>query len=365
MGSSSPLYAPPAPSSTAWSPRDPCSRSRRATRRCRASPLAVQEGARAYLNRQYTTIALVGVVLFVALIFIQNIAVACGFAIGGILSGSTGYIGMNVSVRANARVAEAARSGVSPGAERRLPRRRDHRPAGRRARADRRRRLLRRAHLDLQRQPQDRRRRADRSRLRRLADLSLREARRRHLHEGRRRRRRPRRQGRGGHPRGRSAQPRDDRRQRRRQRRRLRRHGGRPVRDLRGHRDRRDAARRAHLPRVHARRALPARDRRRGDHRLDHRHVRGAHENRQRRARAAAGPDRLRRDRRCSVRADHLLADAQPHLQGRRQPREHAQLDAPLPVLADRDRRHRAAVRTNRILHLDALLAGAEDRQGV
>jgi K(+)-stimulated pyrophosphate-energized sodium pump len=75
---------------------------------------AVQEGARAYLNRQYTTIALVGVVLFVALIFVQNIAVACGFAIGGILSGSAGYIGMNVSVRANARVAEAARGGISP-----------------------------------------------------------------------------------------------------------------------------------------------------------------------------------------------------------------------------------------------------------
>jgi K(+)-stimulated pyrophosphate-energized sodium pump len=75
---------------------------------------AVQQGARAYLNRQYTTIALVGVVLFVALIFIQNIAVACGFAIGGILSGAAGYIGMNVSVRANARVAEAARGGVSP-----------------------------------------------------------------------------------------------------------------------------------------------------------------------------------------------------------------------------------------------------------
>jgi K(+)-stimulated pyrophosphate-energized sodium pump len=76
--------------------------------------LAVQQGARAYLNRQYTTIAIVGVVLFIALIFIQNIAVACGFAIGGLLSGSTGYIGMNVSVRSNARVAEAARGGVSP-----------------------------------------------------------------------------------------------------------------------------------------------------------------------------------------------------------------------------------------------------------
>jgi K(+)-stimulated pyrophosphate-energized sodium pump len=75
---------------------------------------AVQAGARAYLNRQYTTIAGVGLVLFVAIIFVQNIAVAVGFAVGGILSGSTGYIGMNVSVRANTRVAEAARGGVPP-----------------------------------------------------------------------------------------------------------------------------------------------------------------------------------------------------------------------------------------------------------
>jgi K(+)-stimulated pyrophosphate-energized sodium pump len=82
--------------------------------RMRAISLAVQQGARAYLNRQYTTIAIVGVVVFVALIFIQNIAVACGFLIGAGLSGSTGYIGMNVSVRANARVAEAARGGVPP-----------------------------------------------------------------------------------------------------------------------------------------------------------------------------------------------------------------------------------------------------------
>ncbi len=73
---------------------------------------AVQKGARAYLNRQYSIIALVGVVLFVALIFIQDFSVAVGFAVGGILSGAAGYIGMNVSVRANARVAEAAREGV-------------------------------------------------------------------------------------------------------------------------------------------------------------------------------------------------------------------------------------------------------------
>jgi K(+)-stimulated pyrophosphate-energized sodium pump len=75
---------------------------------------AIQQGARAYLNRQYTTIAVVGVALFIALIPLQNLRVAVGFAIGGLLSGSAGYIGMNVSVRANTRVAEAARGGVSP-----------------------------------------------------------------------------------------------------------------------------------------------------------------------------------------------------------------------------------------------------------
>ncbi|MBB4664023.1 sodium-translocating pyrophosphatase [Conexibacter arvalis] len=80
--------------------------------RMRSISGAVQEGASAYLNRQYTTIGIVGVVLFVALIFIQDIWVAIGFAIGGLSSAAAGYIGMNVSVRANARVAEAAREGV-------------------------------------------------------------------------------------------------------------------------------------------------------------------------------------------------------------------------------------------------------------
>jgi len=75
---------------------------------------AVQEGAKAYLTRQYTVIAGVGVILFIALIPIQNLRVAIGFLIGGVLSGATGFIGMNVSVRANARVAEAARGGISP-----------------------------------------------------------------------------------------------------------------------------------------------------------------------------------------------------------------------------------------------------------
>ncbi len=81
--------------------------------RMRTISAAVQEGASAYLNRQYTTIAAVGVLLFIALIPIQNIRVAIGFAIGGLFSASAGYIGMNVSVRANARVAEAARGGVA------------------------------------------------------------------------------------------------------------------------------------------------------------------------------------------------------------------------------------------------------------
>ena len=81
--------------------------------RMRSISAAVQEGASAYLNRQYTTIAGVGVVLFIVLIPLQNIRVAIGFAVGGLLSAAAGYIGMNVSVRSNARVAEAARGGVS------------------------------------------------------------------------------------------------------------------------------------------------------------------------------------------------------------------------------------------------------------
>jgi K(+)-stimulated pyrophosphate-energized sodium pump len=75
---------------------------------------AIQEGASAYLRRQYRTIAIVGVVLFIALIPLQNIEVAIGFLIGGLASAAAGFIGMNVSVRSNSRVAEAARGGLGP-----------------------------------------------------------------------------------------------------------------------------------------------------------------------------------------------------------------------------------------------------------
>jgi K(+)-stimulated pyrophosphate-energized sodium pump len=85
--------------------------------RMREIASAIQEGATAYLNRQYTTIAVVGVIIAVVISFLLGWLVGLGFVIGAVLSGAAGYIGMNISVRANVRTAEAARSGLARGLE--------------------------------------------------------------------------------------------------------------------------------------------------------------------------------------------------------------------------------------------------------
>ena len=241
--------------------------------RMREISRAVQEGAAAYLRKQYTTDRVRGRRAVPRDRLLQRARLGHRDRLPG-RRASLGRGRLHRHERRRAVERPHRRGGprgCRPGVPGRVPRRLGHRPARRRPRPARGRRLLLDPHRLAREHARVGGRRPDRARLRRLAHLGLRPARRRHLHEGRRRRCRPRREDRGGHPGGRPAQPGRDRRQRRRQRRRLRRHGGGPLRDVRRDRGRGDAAR--HRLPVGRALALSARARRDLDPRLGDRHV--------------------------------------------------------------------------------------------
>src|SRR5579871_1522913 len=93
---------------TVWVLRSPAG-----NERMREIAAAIQEGASAYLNRQYTVIAIIGVVIAILIAILVNVETAVLYVVGAALSASAGYVGMNVAVRSNLRVAEAARGGLS------------------------------------------------------------------------------------------------------------------------------------------------------------------------------------------------------------------------------------------------------------
>ena len=265
---------------------------------------AVQDGANAYLARQFRTLGVfAGAMVFLLLLlpadtWSQRIGRSAFFLVGAAFSAFTGYIGMRLAVRSNVRVAAAARA-ATPAAD-------DPTEAGAdpdiRGVSHRAMRIAFRtggvvgmitvglgllgASVVVLIYKENARQGAGGLRLRRGPAGHVHARRRRHLHQGRRRRRRPGRQGRAGHPRGRPAQRRHHRGQRRRQRRRLRRYGRRPVRVLRRHPGRRADPGQGRLRRRRPR--LPAAGpRRRRDHR-GARHLRGVP--------APPGPQRDDRD---------------------------------------------------------------------